>query len=320
MDASERKKLNVITKYVLQCFSETDWYTLGQLTGSLETVQSHGRLLRSLSFGDEDYPYCVAEVLNTIFDKSPAAIDEVIDHFDIDVWYEQKDPRKYHKLFSASPVHSPDFWEDGYLKAFVSHLSSNKHRVSQLKGHLGQWGISAFIAHKDIQPSREWQREIEAALETMDVMIPVVEPGFRESDWCCQEVGYALGRKVDIVPLRAGLDPFGLFGKYQGIQAKSKLPSQIAEELVGLLLRKPKHRSPLLIGVSKSFTASPSTNKVARVRTLDGWEVLSDEELKILLERISLSEHERMELNDMVLRVGAFREQMQESADTDIPF
>jgi len=320
MDARERKRLNVISKYVLECFSESDWYSLGQLTGSLETVRSHGRLLRSLDFGDDDYPYCVAGVPDAIFEKSPGAIDEVIDHFDIDVWYEQKDPRKYHKLFSGSTVRTPDFWEDGYLKAFVSHLSANKRRVSQLKGHLRQWGISAFIAHRDIQPSREWQREIEAALETMDVMIPVVEPGFRESDWCCQEVGYALGRKVDIVPLRVGLDPFGLFGKVQGIQAKSKLASQIAEELVGLLLRQPKHRPQLLIGISNSFTTSPSRDKVAGARILDGWEVLADEEMKILLERISLSEHERTELRDVVSRVGAFQEQRQELTDTDIPF
>jgi hypothetical protein len=320
MNAHERKKLNVITKYVLESFSESDWYSLGQLTGSLEAVQGHGRLLRSLSFGDDDYPYCVAEVLDAIFEKSPTAIDEVIDHFDIDVWYEQKDPRKYHKLFSAITVHSPDFWEDSYLKAFVSHLSSNKHRVSQLKGFLSQWGVSAFIAHEDIEPSKEWQREIEAALETMEVMIAVVEPGFRESDWCYQEVGYALGRKVDIVPLRAGLDPFGLFGKYQGIQGKSKLPSQIAEEFVGLLLRKPKHRSKILIGISKSLTSVRSDDKIARVRILDSWEVLSDEEMKILLERISLSEYERAELSDIILKAGAFQEQAPELPDTDIPF
>lgn len=259
-------------------------------------------------------------MLNTIFDKSPAAIDEIIDYFDIDLWYEQKDPRKYHKLFSAIPLHSPDFWDEGYLKAFVSHLTSKVDSVLRLKNYLGQWGVSAFIAHRDIQPTREWQREIEVALDTMDVMIPVVEPGFLESEWCCQEVGYALGRNVDIIPLRVGLDPFGLFGKYQGLQAKWKLPSQIAEELFGILLRKLKHRSSLMIGVSKSFTAIPSDDKIARVRALDGWDILSDEELKILLERISLSDYEREELNDMILRVGAFREQRYVMVETDMPF
>jgi len=320
MDSHERKKVNVITKYILESFSAGDWYSLGQLTSALETIQGHGRLLRSLSFDDEDYPYCVAEVLDAIFEKSPETIDDVIDHYDIDVWYEQKDPRRYSKLFVGNTINSPIFWQEGHLRAFVSHLSSNKQRVSQLKGFLGQWGISAFIAHEDIEPSKEWQREIEAALETMDVMIAVVEPGFRESNWCCQEVGYALGRKVDIVTLRAGLDPFGLFGKYQGIQGKSKLPYQVAEELVNLLLRKPKHKSRLLIGLSKSITSVPSDGKIARVRTLNSWGVISDEQMKVLLERISLSEYEKTKLSDIIMKSGAFKDQTQELPDTDIPF
>jgi len=320
MESHERKKVNVISKYVLDTFSENDWFTLGQLTGGLDAVQKHGRLLRSLGFGDDDYPYCVAEVLNSIFEKSPETIDDVIDHFDIDIWYEQKDPRRYNKLFLGNTINSPAFWQEGYLKAFISHLSSNKQRVSQLKSFLGQWGISAFIAHEDIEPSKEWQREIEAALETMDIMIALVEPGFRDSNWCCQEVGYALGKKLDIVPLRAGLDPFGLFGKYQGIQAKSKLPSQIADELVNLLLRKGKHRSQLLIGLSKSITSLPSDGKIARIRTLDSWAVISDEQMKVLLERVSLSEYEKTKLGDIVMKVGAFQVQAPELPERDIPF
>ncbi|MEW6263417.1 MAG: TIR domain-containing protein [Thermodesulfobacteriota bacterium] len=320
MESHERKRVSVISKYILDTFSENDWFTLGQLTGGLDAVQKHGRLLRSLSFGDDDYPYYIAEVLNSIFEKSPGTIDDVIDHFDIDIWYEQKDPRRYKKLFVGNTIDSHAFWQEGCLKAFVSHLSANKQRVTQLKSFLGQWGISAFIAHEDIEPSKEWQREIEAALETMDIMIALVEPGFRDSNWCCQEIGYALGKKVDIVPLRAGLDPFGLFGKYQGIQAKSKLPSQIADELVNLLLRKAKHRSQLLIGLSKSITSLPSDGKIARIRTLDSWAVISDEQMKILLERISLSEYEKKKLSDIIMKVGAFQVHTPELPERDIPF
>lgn len=320
MEAHERKRVNVITKYIVESFSESDWYSLGHLTGALETIQGHGRLLRSLDFGDEDYPYCVAEVLNVIFEKSPETIDDVIDHFDIDVWYEQKDPRRYSKLFLGNSTTSPVFWQEGYLKAFISHLSTNKQKVSQLKDFLSQWGISAFIAHEDIEPSKEWRREIEAALETMDIMMPVVEPGFLESNWCCQEVGFALGRKVDIVPLRAGLDPFGLFGKYQGIQAKSKLPSQLANELANLLLRKPKHRTQLLVGISKATISVSSDGKIARVRLLDSWGVISDEQMKVLLERISLSEYEKTKLGDIIMKAQAFQDQTPELPDTDIPF
>ena len=85
MEAQERKKVDVIAKYIIESFSEGDWYSLGQLTGAIETIQRHPRLLRSLGFGDEDYSYCVAEVLSIIFEKSPEMIDDVIDQFDIDV-------------------------------------------------------------------------------------------------------------------------------------------------------------------------------------------------------------------------------------------
>lgn len=321
MDSQDRKKVRVITEYATEFFSEREWYALGHLTGALPVIQGHGRLLRSLSFGDDDYSYCVSEVLNQIFEKSPETIDQVIDNFDIDIWYEQKDPRKYHKLLLGSATKPPDFWGEGYLKAFVSHLSTSKNKVSRLKSFLGQWGISAFIAHEDIVPSREWQKEIEAALDTMDLMIVVVEPGLKDSDWCCQEVGYALGKKVDILPLRSDLDPFGLFGKYQGIQAKSKRSSQIAEEVVNLLLRKPRHRNQLLLGISKSFTSASSQNKIQNLRLLDSWKVLSDEQMRALLQRVSLSPDERVGLEGMILRTNAFDVRSARSEDDDsIPF
>jgi hypothetical protein len=320
MTATERKRVSVVAKYALECFSESDWYSLGQITGALDVVKAHSRLLRALDFGDQDYPACVTEVLGGIFEKTPETIDDVIDHFDIDVWFQQRDPRRYHKLFSASPVPMPDFWEDGYLRLFVSHLSSNRSRVSQLKGFLSQWGVSVFVAHEDIEPSREWQREIEAALETMEVMLAVVEPGFRESAWCCQEVGYALGRKVDVVPLRVGFDPFGLFGKYQGIQGKFKTPSAIAEELVGLLLRKPRHRPRVLAGMGKSLASGRTGDRTKRLRTVDAWEVLSSAEMKALLECASLTEAEKADLQDLVRKSGAFQGQRPEQPVPDIPF
>ena len=136
MDSVERKKIAVIYKYALENFSEGDWYTLGQSTGSLDLIQNHSRLLRSMSFGDDDYDYCVSEVINTICEENPEHIDTIIDLFDIDIWYEQKDLKKYKKIFTKSLLITPDFWEQGYLKAFISHLAANKKRVTSLKNKL----------------------------------------------------------------------------------------------------------------------------------------------------------------------------------------
>lgn len=307
MDSSERKKVAVIAKYITESFSDSDWVSLGQVTGKLKAITDHPRLFRSLSFGDEDYPYCVAEVLGTIFSEDSNLIPEVIDYFDIDLWYQQKDPEKYKKIFVASAIKSADFWKDGYVKMFISHLSTNRERMSAMKVSLANWGISAFVAHEDIEASREWRDEVEAGLESMEVLVALVEPGFKESDWCAQEVGYALGRKIDIIPLRAGLDPFGFFGKYQGIQVKGKQAAQVANEIVLTLLKKPQHRNALLQSMSKAFASLQSKNKTELISLLDSWEITTDQQLKVLLEQASLSDFERNSLKNLISRVGAFK-------------
>lgn len=324
MNANERKMVSVISKYVGESFSEADWFSLGQVTGKLKIVTEHPRLLRSMSFGDDDYAYCAAEVLDQIFSVDNTLIAEVIDHFDIDLWYQQKEPEKYKRVFSQASIKCADFWTEGYFKVFVSHLSSNRERMSALKVSLASWGVSAFIAHEDIQASREWRDEVEAGLESMDVLVAVVEPGFKESDWCAQEVGYALGRKVDIIPLRAGLDPFGFFGKYQGIQIKGKYPEKVAYEVVQALLKKPQHRNFLLQCIGKAFATLQSEKKTDLIMQLDSCSIATDAQVKSLLEQVSLSNFERQKLKSLIARVGAFQypksDAVADDSLDDIPF
>lgn len=324
MNSLERKKVAVITVYVLEAFSESDWVALGQITGKLKSIMEHPRLLRSLSFGDDDYQYCVAEVISAIFESDSNLIDEIIDHFDIDLWYQQKNPEKYLRLFTPNTIKSADFWKEGYIRVFISHLSSNRERMSTLKTGLANWGISAFIAHEDIKASREWRDEVEAGLETMDILVAVVEPGFKESDWCAQEVGYALGRKVDIIPLRAGLDPFGFFGKYQGIQVKGKRPDLVANEIAQTLMNKPQHRVRLLECITKAFAVLPSKRKIELIGILDSWSIATDIQLKTLLEQAALLENEKISLKNLITRIGAFKKLQTvddfDDFDDDIPF
>ena len=313
-----------MTKYALESFSESDWYTLGQITGKLKVITNHPRLFRALSFGDDDYEHCVAEILDTIFTQDASSIPDVIDQFDIDLWYQQKDSDKYQRVF-GEPLASPaDFWTEGYLKLFVSHLSSNKERMSALKTFLARWGISAFVAHEDIQASREWRNEVEAGLETMEVMVAVVEPEFKKSDWCPQEVGFALGRKIDIIPLRAGMEPFGFFGKFQGIQIKGKIPEVVSNEITELLLKKPKHRDRLLQSMSKAFAMLQSPQKMKMVELLETWSIATDDQIKTLLEASSLSDYERNHLKNLIARVDAFKAPVRAipvvATDDDMPF
>ncbi|MFD0894952.1 TIR domain-containing protein [Luteolibacter ambystomatis] len=322
MTSTERKKATVITKYILESFAANDWYELGQITGKLDLITEHPRLLRALGFGDDDYGHCVAEVLNNILSSDSSLIDEIVNHFDMDLWYQQKDPAKFQRVFSDTRSISADFWREGFLKLFISHLTSNKDKMSVLKSALGNWGVSAFVAHEDIEASREWLNEVEIGLQTMEILVAVVEPGFRESDWCAQEVGYALGRNVDIIPLKAGMDPFGFFGKFQGVQIKGKFPEEVAYEIVRLLLKKPKYRNRLLECMSRAFSTLSSTLKIKLIGVLDSWSVVTDDQTKSLLETSSMSDYERIKLKDLVGRVGAFKVHQNAEIwdDDEIPF
>ncbi|MGH8617559.1 MAG: toll/interleukin-1 receptor domain-containing protein [Burkholderiales bacterium] len=131
----------------------------------------------------------------------------------------------------------PSYWQPGHFRLFISHASEKRESAHRLKDALSAFQIAAFVAHDDIEPTKEWQAEIETALRTMDALTAIISANFSLSKWCDQEVGMAIGRGKLVVPLRVGADPHGFLGKYQGLQAKGSNATAIARQLFEILLR-----------------------------------------------------------------------------------
>jgi len=165
------------------------------------------------------------------------------------------------------------FWKTGHFKLFLSHLATFKVQTSHLQSALRKYAISSFVAHEDIEPTKEWQLEIEAGLRTMDALAAILMPGFKESNWCDQEVGVAVGRDVLVIPIRRGLDPYGFIGKYQGIQAKGKNIGQVAEAIFDTLVKSPKTKNKMLLAISGSIVNATSPEeaieKIEIIKSLD---------------------------------------------------
>lgn len=139
--------------------------------------------------------------------------------------------------FAPSEIEIRRLWPDNKLRLFLSHLSEYKRPVSKLKVELGFRGVAAFVAHEAIQPSLEWQREIELALCSMHALVALITPDFHESIWTDQEVGWALGRGITVVPVRLRRkNPYGFIGKVQGITGSLENPEDLANAIVGSLL------------------------------------------------------------------------------------
>lgn len=147
-----------------------------------------------------------------------------------------------HKL-APSEIEVRRIWPQGHFRLFLSHVSLHKTQVSELKDALADYGIAGFVAHEDIQPSLEWQREIELALRSMHALAALVTPDFHASNWTDQEVGWAFGRGVLVVPVRLGADPYGFAGKVQGANGRLEHSKTLASSIVGILLKNPQtHR------------------------------------------------------------------------------
>lgn len=142
-------------------------------------------------------------------------------------------------------IESIKFWERGYFRLFLSHSSKNRLIASQIQKASIKFAISVFVAHEDIEPTKEWQNEIELALSSMDSLAALLTDDFKESNWCDQEVGIAIGRKVLIIPIRSGIDPYGFVGKYQGIASNKKTPEHLCEEIYNILLNNDQTRSTI---------------------------------------------------------------------------
>lgn len=88
-------------------------------------------------------------------------------------------------------------------RVFLCHTHDQRSLVTDVKMHLGaSYGIDAFVAHDDISPSHEWRNTIKLALTSCHMMAAFVLPGFHESQWCDQEVGWCLARGIPILPVR----------------------------------------------------------------------------------------------------------------------
>ena len=145
--------------------------------------------------------------------------------------------------FDERKVAEPSsYWKVGYYKVFISHVSKYKESASNLKLMLEPYGISAFVAHEDIKPSKEWEVEIEKALFSMNALCAILTPDFCESSWCDQECGYAFGRNVLTIPIEKGQLPYGMFGKIQAIKSEGKNAQQIAERVFEAIVDNDKSR------------------------------------------------------------------------------
>lgn len=178
----------------------------------------------------------IKEDLNKIHNVQNEFIEEVFLEMEIPEDHEWR--KESGLLVAGKRVVSPDatkrIWGEDGFRVFLSHKSEVKKETAELKDSLCVFGISCFVAHDDIHPTKEWQDEIEKALSSMDGFVALMTENFHDSDWTDQEVGFAVARGVPIVAVRLGRDPYGFIGKFQALSCSWQ---NACEKIVKLLIK-----------------------------------------------------------------------------------
>jgi len=138
---------------------------------------------------------------------------------------------------TPKPGIDPPFWRKGMFRLFISHLSAERVLAAQIQEALLNYGISGFVAHNDIEATLEWQSQIEMALATSDSLVALLHPGFHQSNWTDQEIGFPMGRGLPVFAVRFGQDPYGFIARFQGFTGNAKTSDALARELFDAYLK-----------------------------------------------------------------------------------
>ncbi len=83
----------------------------------------------------------------------------------------------------------------------MSYAHENKALAGKVKQIIEAKGVSAFLAHEDLEVSEDWGAEILRRLDTCSALIAIVTEKFMGSVWANQEVGIGIDKGLPIIPL-----------------------------------------------------------------------------------------------------------------------
>ena len=128
MDKELGKRIIALRQAIIGNFNAGHWEEVGLLTGRSETIDTYPRLLRSLSWGDEDYAGNVLGVLRQIAEEDAKAIRTieqfVQEHFPGDSEYISARPAERRITFAPNVFTVPEMSVEPDLAAVMMPLAA----------------------------------------------------------------------------------------------------------------------------------------------------------------------------------------------------
>jgi hypothetical protein len=206
---SNNQYILALKRCVLATFDHDKWLELGYLTDTINVIQNHPRLLRSLSFGDEDYGPRIFEVLSTILGDSPSNRQVVEDFVGLRAWLSENDRVLYARLYGTAvsvpttqmqeSPDAPSIRRAGELEVdvFISHASEDKSDVARpLAEELQRRGFTVWFDETSLKLGDSLSRSIDHGLANCRFGVVVLSPNFFAKEWPKKELAGLFAREV----------------------------------------------------------------------------------------------------------------------------
>ena len=171
----------------------------------------------------------------------------------------------------------PGIWGTPGLKLFVSHVAPVTQQLSELVAGLIANGIAPFLAHEAIKPTKDWRKTLLEALASMDALMSFHSEGFSESEWCGQEVGFALGRDVPVIAVMEAERPAGFLAATQAVRWRRESKEEALEAVYHTLCQAPTTAAALAYAAARKLkfvdsydAADHYVERLQRFRPLQG--------------------------------------------------
>ena len=133
MNKDEGKRILNLQNRIVSTFNETNWSEIGLLTGYSNLIDNHHRLLRSYSWGDQDYGGNVADVLKHIAREDKNALLEIERYVDEkypdETYYVSSKPSKKKITFSPNVFQVPEFEIEQDLIAVMMPFGAEYNKI-----------------------------------------------------------------------------------------------------------------------------------------------------------------------------------------------
>jgi len=153
------------------------------------------------------------------------------------------------------------------FRVFLSYSRKDRESVEVIDAALRDINL-APVWDRDIPPGMSFTDEIKSQIATAHLLMPILTTFTRESPWVHQEIGFAIGIDIPVLPIALGSLPGEMLSGIQALRVKENLADLDdklrAVDIESLVL--PHRYEPELerLGVSNQVAASPEE----RARTL----------------------------------------------------